>query len=71
MHAEFDINYQSRVIEEKKSLDEKISKLSYFMRLGIYDKLGDNEKELLQRQLELMIGYSGVLAKRMELFMCS
>lgn len=68
MHSDYDINYQKRVFEEKESLDEKIVKLSYFMRLGIYEELSEAEKELLKNQLEVMTAYSNILAKRTELF---
>jgi len=66
---DYDINYQTRVIEEKKALDEKITKLAYFIGCDVFDKLGETQKELLQNQLSLMTGYSEVLGKRIALLM--
>ena len=55
--------YQTRVIEEKRELDEKIAKLDAF--LGTTTAV---PTELLRRQSEAMKVYSGILGERLESF---
>lgn len=60
-------NYQVRVVEERKDLDEKISKLSLYVEC-----LADNgdplEKAYLKKQLKTMIDYSAILSLRISKF---
>lgn len=62
--------FQQRVIDEKKSLDEKIEALVAFMgtRGGIYESLPEDEKARLRTQLRLMSDYSHVLGLRIAAF---
>lgn len=61
--------YQQRVVTEKKELDEKIVKLTAFV---FSDKIKavstEQEKDLLRRQLKVMVQYSVVLDCRIALF---
>ena len=61
-------DYQIRVIQEQKELDEKINKLEAFIRTDTYDKLDDDEKFRLIDQWEVMNDYSTILGKRIECF---
>lgn len=56
--------FQKRVVEEKKSLDEKINRLSPFIGGDIYSSLSLDEQQRLDRQLEVMSEYSSILGAR-------
>lgn len=63
--------FQKRVIDEKRDLDEKIHRLTIF----IYDSLGfkdinEGEQGRLKVQLQIMESYSAVLAERIKSFSC-
>ncbi len=60
-------DYQIRVVEEKKSLDEKLEKLTAFLKSKTVDVNGE-ELRRLQRQEKYMQLYSQVLAERIENF---
>jgi hypothetical protein len=60
--------YQQRVIDEKKELDEKISKLKEFFKTDLYSNLTKKERVLLSTQCHFMSEYSIVLANRIRLF---
>lgn len=60
--------YQTRVVEEKAALDEKIEKLKAFMGTGRFCALDDAEQELMDRQLGAMQEYSGILSDRIAYF---
>lgn len=60
--------FQTRVIEEKAELDEKIEKLQAFFGTDIYPTLDTAEQMRLQMQHHLMTGYSLVLQQRIEAF---
>ena len=61
-------DYQNRVVEERSELSKKIEKLSDFIGGPVYIILPSAEQILLERQLGLMISYSKVLGKRIELW---
>ena len=61
-------DYQQRVIEEKKELDEKISKLKDFGNTLNFTQLATVEQGLLRLQLVAMNNYSDVLGQRIDLF---
>jgi CHASE3 domain sensor protein len=58
--------YQQRVVDEKKELDQKIEKLTSFLKEPQTKCL--IELERLQRQLVIMHQYSEVLGERIEHF---
>ena len=60
--------YQTRVVEEKAALDEKIEKLKAFLETERFCSLDEAEQELLDRQLVTMQEYSGILANRIAYF---
>jgi len=60
--------HELRVIEEKKELEEKLSKLNDFLSSPARLKLGDKETELLVTQASCMNEYVGILAERIALF---
>lgn len=62
------LQYQERVLEEKISLDEKISKLDAFCRGDVFVKLFANEQYRLIKQLEIMGQYSAILRERIAEF---
>jgi len=61
-------DYQVRVIEEKRSLDEKLGALSSFMLTGTYDSLSSDERRRLSSQHFHMEHYSRILAERIAAF---
>lgn len=61
--------HEQRVIDEKKELDEKRTKLTEFINGSeIYKSLGDEDKRLLNQQLRYMDGYAQILELRIERF---
>jgi hypothetical protein len=60
--------HQQRVVDEKKELDEKSSKLNAFFNTAIFDKLSSEEQDRMHRQYELMVQYSAVLGERIAAF---
>ena len=61
-------DYQQRVIEEKKELDEKINKLRIFLGASPFKSLTVENQSLLKDQYVVMAQYSTILAKRIDLF---
>jgi len=59
-------DYQKQIIKEKKDLDIKIDKLSYF--LNHTTSLSQAETSRINRQATYMDLYSDVLAERIENF---
>lgn len=57
-------DFQDRVIEEKRELDAKHSRLAVFIGGDIYPTLDEAERDLLVEQLDLMKQYSDVLGQR-------
>lgn len=60
--------YQTRVIEEKKELDDKISRLQPFINGERFMSLSVEEQHRMLRQFVLMEKYSAVLGERIAAF---
>ena len=60
--------YQERVIEEKKALDDNLSRLIPFIGSDLFTTLVAAEQKRLRRQEMLMELLSDVLAERIEEF---
>jgi len=60
--------YQERVVNEKRELDSKRTKLGSFMCGDIFSKLDEDEKARLTRQFEVMGEYSEILGERISAF---
>lgn len=63
--------HEERVVAEKKELDEKAAKLKVFCfdrPSPIFDKLPQEDRDLLEDQYIAMLRYSGILARRIERF---
>ena len=60
--------FQTRVVEEKASLDEKIEKLDAFIGTERFCALPEAEQARMVRQLAVMREYSGVLGERIAAF---
>lgn len=57
--------HQQRVIDEKRELDEKATKLSDFIgNSPVFDSLDADEQERMKEQCEVMWQYSEILKKR-------
>lgn len=56
----------TRIVEEKRALDEKIIKLNYFLKEGkkAGDIVGFYQLEQMREQLDVMLRYSGILNTR-------
>jgi len=61
-------DHEERVVAEKEQLDEKLDKLSAFMHSNVFGQLHTTDQELLGMQQHLMLGYSKVLAARINRF---
>ena len=61
-------DYQERVIEEKRELDEKLGKLKEFSTGDVFAGLPADEQGRLNRQHSIMEDYSAVLGERIEAF---
>jgi hypothetical protein len=55
-------------LEEKTELDLKIDRLNRFMRSCDFSSLERIARSMQREQLEVMREYSGILARRIELF---
>lgn len=60
--------YQTRVIEEKRELDTKLSKLELYLSGSEFAKLDPMERERLKAQFRVMRWYSEILHDRIESF---
>ena len=60
--------HQQRVVDEKRELDEKISKLGPFLNSSIFKSLDGDEQERLCDQYEVMQVYSNILRDRIAAF---
>jgi len=61
-------DFKIRVIEERKSLDEKRVKLAVFMDGDLFKSLPSDEQDRLRRQLDVMDAYSQILCERISEF---
>jgi hypothetical protein len=60
--------HQQRVVDEKKELDTKLTKLTEFMLTDTYKALGNKDKDLLVSQSIVMTTYGKILEQRIGLF---
>lgn len=61
--------HQQRVIDEKAALDEKIAALHKFLYFNpIFETISTEERKWLRLQRDVMLRYSYILEKRIELF---
>jgi hypothetical protein len=60
--------HQLRVIEEKKELSEKISKLEKFFDSGAVANICAIERTMLTQQVFYMKQYEGILRERIKFF---
>jgi len=56
--------HEQRVVDEKRELDEKLSKLKMFLAGDIFSTLPSREQFRLKRQSEVMQEYSNILLER-------
>ena len=61
-------DYQQRVIEEHKQLDDKLVKLGIFISREAFKVLPEEERDRMLRQQRYMKRYSEVLAERIAEF---
>lgn len=61
--------HQERVVQEKKELDEKATKLSNFIGANaMFATIDAAEQERMKEQCEIMWQYSEILGKRIAAF---
>lgn len=60
--------HQQRVVDEKKELDDRLTKLLAFFQLPLFGLLSDAERSRMRNQARFMDGYSAVLGERIEAF---
>lgn len=60
--------HQQRVVDEKRELDEKLSKLTAFGTTPTFAALPAEEQGRLNRQHAIMEEYSRILGERIEAF---
>lgn len=58
--------FLSRLLEEKRSLDEKLEKLIAFFATDTYHSLPDMDQLLLQEQCRTMVVYTTLLGERIK-----
>ena len=64
-------DWQQRVVDEKKELDEKLVKLEAFLRSSPVGLVSPEELSLLDSQQTIMRSYSNILGLRIENFTAS
>lgn len=60
--------HQQRVVDEKKELDDKLTRLQAFFKTSTFDELDDAERSRLVHQAAIMGEYSTVLGERIAAF---
>lgn len=60
--------FQQRVIEEKRELDEKIQNIDAFLKTELFLSLPYAERLRINNQAWVMSLYSGILGDRIEAF---
>lgn len=60
--------HQERIVTEKNELDEKIDKLSVFIKGNFYRELPGDEQARLNDQFSAMNDYSNILRQRIAAF---
>lgn len=61
--------HEVRVVDEKKELDDKLTKLLEFRGGKVHDALSPEDRALLAKQFHVMTAYSLVLGKRILRFL--
>jgi hypothetical protein len=61
-------DYQQRVVDEAKDLEERIEKLTAFHTSEKYENADREQRVLLGRQLAVMREYHDILTRRIALF---
>lgn len=64
----FSFDWQERVVQERKELDKKITKLKVTICSDKFETLADTDQRLLVMQLAAMKQYSSALKARIERF---
>lgn len=62
------LDYQQRVVDEQRDLDEKRQKLNVFIRTEMYRALPQDERDRLANQSMVMYQYSRILTQRIAAF---
>lgn len=60
--------FQQRVVEERRALDEKLGKLEAFFGTVLFRSLDKAEQDRLHTQCAVMRLYSDILRQRIEAF---
>lgn len=60
--------HEERVVQEKKDLDEKLTKLQTFVDGPVFSQIAPQDRDLLLRQRSHMRKYSEVLGLRIARF---
>lgn len=60
--------HQQRVVDERRELNDRLTKLEAFMHGRVYQRLDSAEMARLMRQRDAMAAYSTVLAERIAAF---
>ena len=63
-------DFKERLVEEKKQLSDRLSKLKFFFISDEFDGLSKENKILLTWQRDAMTSYLNVLSERLELLGC-
>ncbi len=61
-------DWQTRIIDEKRELDERMTKLDAFIQSEPFQSLPQRDQYLLQEQYEAMDRYSDILKQRIARF---
>lgn len=61
-------DYQQRIIDEKKELDEKLELINFFFDSQTYFALSESEQVRIRKQGDAMELYSQVLTERINAF---
>jgi len=56
--------WQQRVIAEKEEVDQKVQKLAAYLASEAVEMTSPQERELLDRQLDVMTSYRSILSER-------
>lgn len=60
--------YQSRVLDEKRELDERLERLVAFIKSAAFYRVSQEDRDLLSEQEAHMTRYSDVLRRRIARF---
>ena len=60
------MSWRDRVFEERKELREKLIRLSYFIKGDEFEKMSNEQQQLLAMQEGSMMMYEEILTERLE-----